>query len=223
MFTKSSRSSRFQITRFFSVSLVLALVLGHLMANEHASVRAPAAPFATPPTVKIDVPDEVLIGEDFSFKVTLISGGTVGYGPFMDLILPAGGIDYNDSGGLCDGITFSSAQMIGVNGGPLPLTTYPLTAPCSHNVNNPVCATLIPHPYAANGVSQILVPEAAQLVTIELPFGSFQANQPPVVVQVTAHVSNLADVGMQLNIYARGASASAEMTRLTIRSPTRPS
>jgi uncharacterized repeat protein (TIGR01451 family) len=169
------------------------------------------------PAVTLSVPDEVLINEDFTFTVTFSNtGGTVGYGPFIDLVLPAGGIDYNDVDpsisthppGPCDGVTYvpGSAQMVKVNGGPIPLATDVVLAPCTHTTAG-ACAT-IPHPYAANGISSlsfpnILVPEGAQLVTIKLPFGMFQPNQPNIVIKVTAHVSDHADVNAPLRIYAR--------------------
>lgn len=161
-----------------------------------------------PPSVTLDVPDEVLIGDTFKFTVTFYPTNAVGYGPFIDLVLPAGGIDYNDSAGPCDGVTYvpGSAQMIGVNGGPIPLTTDVVSAPCNHTTAG-ACETLT-HPYAANGISSvslpnISVPEGAQLVTIKLPFGSFEPNQPPIVIQLTAKLSDHADVKAPLDIYAR--------------------
>jgi uncharacterized repeat protein (TIGR01451 family) len=162
------------------------------------------------PNVKIAVSNEVLLGEDFVITVTFDNtAGTVGFGPFVDLVLPAGGIDYDDSSGSCDGITFvpGSAQMVGVNGGPLPLTTNVVTATCAHTTAG-ACEPLT-HPYSSNGVSSvssptILVPEGAQLVTVKLPFGMFQPGQPPIVIQLKAHVSSFADVNGLLNIYARG-------------------
>jgi uncharacterized repeat protein (TIGR01451 family) len=166
-----------------------------------------------PPSVTLDVPDEVLIGDTFKFTVTFYPTNAVGYGPFIDLVLPAGGIDYNDldpSGnpGPCDGVTYvpGSAQMIGVNGGPIPLTTDVVSAPCNHTTAG-ACETLT-HPYAANGISSVAfpnisVPEGAQLVTIKLPFGSFEPNQPPIVIQITAKLSDHADVNAPLDIYAR--------------------
>jgi uncharacterized repeat protein (TIGR01451 family) len=159
------------------------------------------------PTVTLSVPSEVLINEDFTFTATFDNTtGPVGYGPFIDLILPAGGIDFNatdpttSAPGPCDGITYvpGSAQMVGVIGGPVPLTATTVSAPCQPGA----CAT-IPHPYTANGINSILVPAGAQLVTIQLPFGMFQPNQPKIVIKVTAHVSKYADVNAPLNIYAR--------------------
>lgn len=174
--------------------------MGQFITSEHTPIHAWAVAPQASPTVTLDVPNEVLIGDPFRFTVTF-SGGTVGYGPFIDLILPAGGTDYDDAGGPCDGIIFVSAQMVKVKGS-FPLKAYPVKAPCSHPFK-PVCATLS-HPYDANGVGTTQVPQAAQLVTIELPFGGFQPNQPPIVVQVTAKLSTFADANVPLNIYARG-------------------
>jgi uncharacterized repeat protein (TIGR01451 family) len=191
-----------------TVPLWLSLESAH-SAPAPAALLTTVAPTAGPtPSVTLDVPDEVLIGEEFKFKVTFNPGTALGYGPFIDLVLPAGGVDYNDGNGPCDGVTFvsGSAQMIGINGGPIPLTTDVVSAPCNHTIAG-ACQT-VNHPYAANGIGsvispQIIVPEGAQLVTIKLPFGSFQNNQPPIVIQVTAKVSDHADVNGLLNIYAR--------------------
>lgn len=189
-----------------AVLCVIPLWLGLERAHSAPAKSSIGPPPPPPvPNVTLDVPDEVLIGDTFKFKVTFDNTGPVaGYGPFVDVIMPTGGVDYTDPTGPCDGITFLSAEMIGVNGGPVPLTAYPLVAPpCSPNPSAPVCASQT-HPYAANGINTILVPGSSQLVTIELPFGSFQPNQPPIVVQITAKVSKLADVNGQLNIFARG-------------------
>ncbi len=46
------------------------------------------------PVVKIiDAPDVVSIGEDFTITLTFQNTGTVGFGPYLDLFLPALGVD----------------------------------------------------------------------------------------------------------------------------------
>lgn len=213
------------------ILLLLAAVLCTIplwlgLERVHSAPAKPASPplaTALPlpgptPSVTLDVPNEVLINEPFTFNITFHPGNTVGYGPFIDLVLPAGGIDYNASSLPCDGVTFvsGSARMVGVNGGPIPLTANMVSAPCITPTG--ACATLS-HPYASSGITTIKVPEGAQLVTIALPFGSFQPDQPPIVIQVTAQVSDHADVNAPLNIYARAGfrfgSANAENDFLT--------
>jgi fimbrial isopeptide formation D2 family protein/uncharacterized repeat protein (TIGR01451 family) len=125
------------------------------------------------------------------------AGAAAGYGPFIDLVLDAGGANMTKPSCPCDGITFVQANMISVNGGPVPLVAHPPTpGPCT-----PSTAPLN-HPFT--GILPVVAPIGSQLTTIELPFGSFDATQPEIVVEVTAHLSNLADVSGPLKISARG-------------------
>lgn len=157
-----------------------------------------------------DVPGEVLIGELFTFKVRFTNtGGTTAYAPFIDLAIDARGADYNapwPSVPLpCDGIEFVSASMVDVNGGPLVLTSLTdwNAAAC---VNGSLPAN-VAHPYGAGPTSTVYLPQPGwQLVTMDLPFGSFDSTQPDIVVEVTAKLHEYADVSPPhpLNIYARG-------------------
>jgi conserved repeat domain/conserved repeat domain len=191
-----------------SVTLALAMIFIYPMIKAPRSVMASPYSSGPNPYATLSVPDEVLIGETFSFNVTFDNTSTnptdEGYGPFIDLILPERGADGNLPSHACDGITFVSAQMVGVNGGPLPVTTYP-TMYTACNLSTSPCAPLsMPHPYAGSGVATFNIPSGYQLTTIELPFGSFQPSQPPIIIQVTAQVSNLADANTALDIYVRG-------------------
>lgn len=173
-------------------------------------VNAPTVSQTPIPEVKLeDVPGEALIGEQFKFKVTFDNvGPVVGYAPFIDIVLPAGGKDldsFNPSStvhGPCDGIsTIVNAIMVNVNGGPLPVTTYKsMTAPCG------TVGGTVTHPYSGSGVLPILVPPGGQLLTLELPFGSFEPDQPKIEIEITVDLHNYADVGPanKLTIYARG-------------------
>jgi len=174
---------------------VLALLAGlRVAATPITSVTFKMSP---PPP---DVPSEVLIGEQFKFKVRFEPPSTLGYGPFIDLVLDAGGADRKKNCPNCDGIKFVKAEMIGVGGGPVTLNSFTVSAPC---VPTPATVTL-PHPFAASGLAPVTVPAGSELVTLELPFGSFTPAQPEVVIEVTASVSSLADDGVPLNISARG-------------------
>ncbi|MCU0492050.1 MAG: hypothetical protein MUD01_10700, partial [Chloroflexaceae bacterium] len=52
---------------------------------------------ASTPIVSLNVPPAPLIGETLSFTATFDNTGTTpGYGPYVDLVLPAAGIDGND-------------------------------------------------------------------------------------------------------------------------------
>lgn len=170
---------------------------------------SPQFPPASPakPVVTLEVPAEVLIGEPMKFKVKFKNAGTaVGYGPFVDLVLDAGGANIKlakTPNCACDGIKFVSAQVVDINppGGPLALPASPInTTPCGTTLSN----IGVSHPFAGSGVNAVDLPLGAQLVTLALPFGSFEPDQPEIVVEVTANVSNLADANFPLKISARG-------------------
>ena len=154
-----------------------------------------------------DVPLQVLIGEDVAFKVRfrndLSPGALVGYGPFVDLVLDAGGANLRkppqEPPCPCDGMSFVQASLISVSGGPVPLVHHQTQVPCVPSTSN----VAVSHPFASSGIAPLLVPAGSQLVTLELPFGSFDPTQPEVVVEVTVHVSNLADSNAEFKIYAR--------------------
>lgn len=181
------------VSRQLASSLLLAIL-----------VTTSAARAATS-TVTLKVPPQVLIGEPFKFQVKFNTGTAIGFGPFIDLVLDMGGANITKPPGstpcACDGISFIKAEIIGVSGGPTALT------PSLSPINTTPCGTTpsatAGHPLAASGILPLTVPPGAQLVTFELPFGSF-AMQPEVVVEVTAQVSPLADFNFPLKISARG-------------------
>jgi uncharacterized repeat protein (TIGR01451 family) len=201
--------------RPFSSVLGLAFMLCLTAFGERALFAQAPAPHVRfdqnpPPPIPPDVPAQVLIGEPFTFRVRFNNGllnglpppapgAITGYGPFIDLVLDASGANMAKPGPCaCDGITFVKANMIDVNGGAVPLVSYQSLAPC-----NPLPPQVpLNHPFA--GVQPVQVPAGSQLVTIELPFGSFDPTQPEIVVEVTAFVSPLADQGHPLQISARG-------------------
>lgn len=203
------------MARSAKCGLVLSVIGCYLVAC--LSVLAQPAPHVT-----LDVPGDVLIGEDFTFTVTFdnANGGTMGYGPFVDLVLQFGGIDKNDplpsgSPGPCDGITVMSAEMVG--GGSI----LPMLSPdgCTAADCKVLPCPSLRHPYpqvdqwgvdvngaAAGGVTGVSVAglEGAQLWTLMPPIGSYDSSQPPIVVKVTAHVDKYADADKPLVIRARG-------------------
>jgi hypothetical protein len=208
--------------RWAAQALVLALLVGLSTLAGVSSFTGGATSLAlqgplpqayfnqnlTPP----DVPPEVLIGETFTFKVRFKNTGAIGYGPFIDLAIDSRGVDNNTtdpttgSPGPCDGIDFVNAQMVDVNSGSLALTSTK-----SPGGTSPASCTSFPaavnHPYG-NGPGlpgPVTLPAAGwQLVTIELPFGSFDPSQPEIVVEVAAKVHDFADVNQPLAICTRG-------------------
>ncbi len=194
------------LTLLLAVMAAIPLWLG--LARVHSAPAGPASPpMPLPPTISaLNVPAQVLIGEQFKFKVKFKNiPSAVGFGPFVDLVLDAGGANITKAPGpcACDGITFVSAKMVEVNGGPIalpPTSPSPITTPCVNTSN------VVTHPFgpfATSGILPVTVPAGAQFVTIELPFGSFDPTQPDIVIEVTAQVSNLADYNVPLKISAR--------------------
>jgi uncharacterized repeat protein (TIGR01451 family)/fimbrial isopeptide formation D2 family protein len=195
------------------VAVCAALPLWLGLAQVHSASSVLASPPTTPPTpsVLIDTPDEVLIGEDFSFEVKFKNNpnSVTGYGPYIELYLPAKGADSNAaSANRCDGISFKSAVALFTTPASAPLPpTY--DSGLSTNAANLDCAKAYTLPFP--GMTPVPQTPSGdyQLVVLELPFGSFEASQPEIVVRVTAHLSDFADqvtttAGTPLQIFARG-------------------
>src|SRR5262245_36241560 len=77
-------------------------------------LEARITPAAEPLATLVNVPSQSLIGENLSFTVRFdnTSPTDVGYGPYVDLYLPATGIDGRVSAPN-DGITFVGATYLG--------------------------------------------------------------------------------------------------------------
>ncbi len=175
--------------------IILSILLG-LVGGIRPGRMIWAAPLAAVPTVTLDGPGGVFIGENFSFTVTFdnTSPTDVGYGPYIDLIFPVIGAD-GAGAAVDDGIDFLSATYLGQ-----PVTAIALTFPDDG-------FGCVDHPYAVdttgNPVAVCGTP-GNKLVVLQLPYGSFTAPQPPATVAVNATLSNLADLGTPLTITARG-------------------
>lgn len=152
----------------------------------------------------MNAPATVFVGEKFKFTVKLdnASPTDAGFAPYIQVVLPGGGVDLYTGNIKCDGITRDPAvapQMISVNGGPIPLNYFETsTAPCMPATAGPVVT------HSLSGVPSVNVPPGGQLLTIELPNGSFEPDQDEVVVEIAAVVSDYADVEQPLTIYATG-------------------
>lgn len=173
----------FQLTVFvFSLFILLSVPSGQLQA-------APVA------SVVIETPDEVRIAEPFTFEVTFDNTHPtdVGYGPFIDLIFSLNGADGAAGTDTPDGIDFIRAEHLGLSIEPR-VRTFPAEGCVRHPLLD---AETI-------GGRQVCGTPGDKLVILELPFGSFVPEQPPVTLEITAQVSNLADLGVALPIQARG-------------------
>lgn len=166
------------------------------LADPHAwSHLLPAAP-----VVSLSMPrSDVLIGEAFAFTVGFDNRGTTtGFGPTLDLFVPSSGAD---GGTAPDGVAIVGASHLGR---PLVLTQIVLTAA-------DVALGTVAHPFARDGANGDRVPipdgyrAGDRLVVVELPFGGYSPDAPPLAITVDARLSSLADVGTTLQITARGA------------------
>lgn len=175
--------------------VIVGLLMGLIANGTWGVPPAQAAPTAAIPTVTLNVPGSVFIGEAFSFTVTFdnTAATDVGYGPYIDLIFPVTGAD-GAGAAVDDGIDFVNATYLGQ-----PVTTTQLTFPTGTGC--------VLHPYAVDNTGnpiQVCGTPGDKLVVLQLPFGSFTADQPPAAVTVNATLSNLADLGTPLTITARG-------------------
>ncbi len=154
---------------------------------------------AQPPSVSLNVPATAFIGSSVNFTVTFDNpdANDPGYGPLIDLIIPRNGADgAQNTNPPLDGLTFVSATYLGS-----PIENTVLTFPGSGGV------TCVNHPYMRDNTGafvSVCGNAGDTLVALRLPFGSFTPDQPPLTVNVTASMSNLADLGTPLTIQARG-------------------
>ena len=147
------------------------------------------------PVATLVPPASSMIGEQTTFQVSFDNTSTTdtGFGPYIDLFLPATGADGAGTA-IDDGISFVSANYLGT---PINATVISLTT------------AGVRHPYAvdSNGNPLLIVPPAGfregdQLIVLQLPFGSFAPDQIPANISVTTTISSLADLGTTLPIRA---------------------
>ncbi|QYX48999.1 VCBS domain-containing protein [Pseudomonas tussilaginis] len=129
----------------------------------------------------------VLIGDTFSFTVTFTnSTSDTGYAPFVDLFFPATGKDGAGSQ-TDDGVTFVSATYLGQA-----LNAHVLTFDANGRASHPLAVGSDGKPLVINA-ADFGMRAGDQMVVLELPFASVSQGQPPIAIQVTASLSNLAD------------------------------
>ena len=126
-FLKSHKQA--SLLLLIGATLLFCFSLSHADAAGVAGSMAlpPPPPPPTPtPYVSVDLPDEVLIGQDFDFQVKFRNaGGAAGFGPYVELYFPSKGPDGNTLSLKCDGISFKSAVTLFTNPPAVPLlSTY---------------------------------------------------------------------------------------------------
>ena len=142
---------------------------------------------AAGPTTDLSGGASVLLGDTFTFTVTFSNSTTdTGYAPFIDLFFPATGKD-GAGAEIDDGITFVSATYLGQN-----LVAHVLTFDANGQASHPLAVGTDGKPLIINA-ADFGMRAGDQMVVIELPFASVSQGQPPIPVQVTATLSDLAD------------------------------
>ncbi len=174
-----------------AVPVLRILTLVGLVVAELAGPALPVWAAPTPSTT-ITTPATTMVGEPVVFTVSFANtggAGEVGYGPYLNVELPIEGAD-GAGAATDDGLSFTSASYLGA-------TMTPLIAPF-------LCTGTYTHPLTNLTTS---CTSGRQVVILQLPFGSFAVGQPGADVQITAAMSNLADVGTALQIRATGGFA----------------
>ena len=160
-----TKVTRHLVTVFLKRLITILVIILSILNQPLLSTQA--RPAAVPvPTVSLNLPAEGFIGENVTFTVSFDNTNPVdvGYGPYIDLYMPATGVDG------FDGLTFLSATYLSFPLNPAPVVfTLPAPAGC------------VSHPYAVNTSGapvQVCGTPGDQLVVILLPFGSFVPDQP---------------------------------------------
>ncbi|MCB2179598.1 DUF11 domain-containing protein [bacterium] len=205
---------------------VFSLLTSLIFANPFTALAAPN--LVPSPSVSVSVPNYVQIGE--GFNISLVFSNTdsePGYGPFIDLYISHGGAD-----GLIDEDPDPLIENLGIDGdgvdddpainnaldGIFPASGSDYTATYLGASLEVTTITFpdqgddgrgcVEHPLAvidnAGTHDQVCGFAGDQLVIIELPFGSFTQDQPPVNVEVPVKLSEFADLNDALSVRARG-------------------
>jgi len=217
----SNRTNLSVFLRFLFVFILVGLPLagspsqGAVAAPGEPAQLEPAPVFVATPTLTLGVPSTVPLGSEFTFTATFTNTGAppdeVGYGPFIDLVFPATGMDGvypgTDPDDLYDGVTFVGASFMGIDIDPSQIfvQTFPDDGGGIGCVQHPIAvrpANDPPPPANPNlpRYYQVCGNAGDQFVTIILPFGSFVPSQPPATVTITAQMSEMADLDAPLTI-----------------------
>ena len=155
--------------------------------------------FSGVPVAAASVPANEFINEAFNFSVAFSnSGTTAGFGPFVDVVV-ARGINVTAASYEAAGLTVRSVGFWDAtdsrwetlaNGSGTVITNHPLNDAIS----------LVPDPYGMGPGDQ-----GAQLLTVQLPFGSFVPSQPTATLNFTASIDEPnAQIGVPLTVKTRG-------------------
>jgi fimbrial isopeptide formation D2 family protein/uncharacterized repeat protein (TIGR01451 family) len=192
--------------------------LGHFRSLEAVfGLLEPRILLAAQPVVEVS-DAKPFIGDSGSFTVTMrnvddgTGGGRTGFQPYVDLIIPHTGADGKVTAPTSlplDGVTVTSASLFGAA-----IDPQVVTFDAAGNAT---------HPFARDGTGSLRVVKASdfgkdslgnnlvkpgdQLVVLDLPFGSLVPEQPEMTITVNFSLSNHADLGVALPVFAQGGFA----------------
>ncbi|MCQ3938728.1 MAG: hypothetical protein DPW18_17030 [Chloroflexi bacterium] len=184
---------------FVKTSIIIFYLFSFLPVQPALALPEKKPLLVSTPAVSLSVPSAAFIGDTVTLTVTFDNPDPAdpGYGPLIDLIIPTNGADgAQNTNPPLDGLTFVNAAYLGSN-----VENTVLTFPGSGGV------ACVNHPYMVDSSGspvQVCGNAGDTFVALRLPFGSFTADQPPLTVDVTLSMSNLADLGVPLTIQARG-------------------
>ncbi len=176
-----------------------------IFTTDTARLAAVDTVLAAVPTVTVTAErQQVLIGENFDFRVTFDNSGgpESGFGPYIAVFVPAAGRDPDNSSNTAapiagqEGITLSGATYLGL---PLAVREGTLVA----------AGGTMAVSFADGGTAPLVAVPAGygigdRLYTIQLPFGSFTAGQPSIDIDIRGALGGFADVGVDLPIAVLG-------------------
>ena len=184
--------------------------MGHFRSLEAVfGLLEPRILLAAQPVVEVSSATP-FIGESGSFTVTLqnspdsSAGGRTGFQPYVDLIIPHTGADGKVTAPTSlplDGVTVTSASLLGAA-----IVPQVVAFDAAGNAT---------HPFARDSLGNLRVVQASdygakpgdQLVVLDLPFGSLVPEQPKMTITVNFSLSNHADLGVALPVFAQGGFA----------------
>ncbi|MEM6795197.1 MAG: hypothetical protein AAF725_14555 [Acidobacteriota bacterium] len=155
------------------------------------------------PATSLDLEEELMLGEPASFTVVFDNASQdvldVGYGPFVDLVLPRNGADGDAGLATPDGLSFTGASYLG-----LTVDSTRLVFPEDGTLG--AGTGCVEHPLARDTAGQPLAvcgTAGDELIVLELPFGSFVPDQPVLSLEIAIALSELADTDSALAIRHR--------------------
>ena len=198
------KSLKFLLNSLILIVLVFGSLPSSMAQAVGEAVPPQAPPFAPAPVVNLGIKplEHVLIGETFDFYIIFDnSSSDKGFGPFIDLIFPFNGMDGAAGTDTPDGIEFVKAAYKNYT-----LNSTTLIFPDADGPILPGTTGCVDHPYALDTQGSpvsVCGTTGDKLTVLELPFSSITQGMPQLWINVTAKVSELADIDVPLTILAR--------------------